>query len=472
MRISFTFLLIGVAFISKGEVSDVEMDLATPESQGVSSRGIQRWIEACEQASADGTLGGFHHGFVIVRHGKTIAEGTWAPQNTLENPHMLYSHSKSFTSTAIGFLIDEGRLDLDERVVSIFPEKSPVVMSENLRQMRVRDLLTMNVGASFTDAQRKSKDGDWVKAFLHNDIETPPGTRFKYDSGATHVLAAIAERKSGMKLMDYLGEKLFKPLGMKSPWSTTSPVGIACGGWGMNMTTRDLARFGLFLLQEGRWGGRQLLSREWIMLATSRHTWSGPIVVQAKVVGNGSDWVQGYGFQFWRCRHGAYRADGAGGQLTVVFPKENAVVSVSAGLGDMQKELNLIWEHLLPAFKDAPVEADETGLASLRKKCANLALPLDDRCEEPFPGFSGQIAERKADGWELEISGQKLSIGDGGWARTKWKFSDSNIEPLFELYGTHEIAACGHKDKDGSLVVVWHFLGGTRHGRYRCRIKE
>jgi hypothetical protein len=275
-----------------------------------------------------------------------------------------------------------------------------------------------------------------------------------------------------MKLMDYLGEKLFKPLGMESPWSTTSPVGIACGGWGMNMTTRDLARFGQFLLQEGRWSGRQLLSCEWIMLATSRHTWSGPIVVQSEVVGSGSDWAQGYGFQFWRCSHGAYRADGASGQLTVVFPKENAVVSVSAGLGDMQKELNLIWEHLLPAFKDAPVEADETGLASLRKKCANLALPLDDRCEEPFPGFSGQIAERKADGWELEISGQKLSIGDGGWARTKWKFSDSNVEPLFAFYGTHEIAACGRKDKDGSLIVVWQFLGGTRHGRYHCRIKE
>lgn len=473
MRIPFAFLLTaGMLLVSNDGASAAEMDLATPESQGVSSRDILKWIEACEQASADGSLKGFHHGFVIVRHGKTIAEGTWAPQNTLEKPHMLYSHSKSFTSTAIGFLVDEGRLDLDERVVSIFPEKLPAAVSENLRQMRVRDLLTMNVGASFTDAERKSKDGDWVKAFLHNDVETPPGTAFRYDSCATHMLAAVVERKSGMKLMDYLGEKLFKPLGMKSPWSTTSPVGIACGGWGMNMTTRDLARFGQFLLQEGCWGGRQLLSREWIMLATSRHTWSGPIVVQSKVVGSGSDWAQGYGFQFWRCRHGAYRADGAGGQLTVIFPREDAVVSVSAGLGDMQKELNLIWEHLLPAFQDSPVETDGTALVSLRNKCANLALPFDDRREEPFPGFNGQTAERKADGWELDISGQKLSIGDGGWAKTKWKFSDSNVEPLFALYGTHEIAACGQKGKDGSLTVVWHFLGGIRHGRFCCRIKE
>ena len=138
----------------------------------------------------------------------------------------------------------------------------------------------------------------------------------------------------------------------------------------------------------------------------------------------------------------------------------------------MQKELNLIWEHLLPAFKDAPVEADETGLASLRNKCAGLTLPFDDSRKEPFPGFNGQVAERKADGWEIDISGQRLAIGDGGWAKTKWKFSDSNVEPLFAFYGTHEMAAFGRKEKDGSLTVVWQFLGGIRHGRFRCRIKK
>ena len=171
MRIRFVSLLtVGMALASIGGAGGAEMDSATPESQGVSSRAIQKWIEACEQASADGSLKGFLHGFVIVRHGKTIAEGTWAPQNTLEKPHMLYSHSKSFTSTAIGFLVDEGRLDLDDRVVSIFPEKLPAAMSENLRQMRVRDLLTMNVGASFTDAEKKSKDGDWVKVDADNGV--------------------------------------------------------------------------------------------------------------------------------------------------------------------------------------------------------------------------------------------------------------------------------------------------------------
>ena len=199
------------------------LDRATPESQGVPSAAIVRWIDACERE-----IGPHHslHGFVILRHGKVIAEGTWAPYDTLNRPHMLYSHSKSFTSTAIGFLVDDGKLDLDARVLSFFPDKAPANPSDNLKALRVRDLLTMNVGASFSDAERKDINGDWVKAFLANDIEKEPGTVFKYDSCATHMLAAIVERVSGMKLMDFLKARLFDPLGMTSPWSTVSPTGI------------------------------------------------------------------------------------------------------------------------------------------------------------------------------------------------------------------------------------------------------
>ena len=152
------------------------MEKATPESQGVSSSAIIGWINACER-ELDAL-----HGFVIVRHGRVIAEGSWAPYDTLNRPHMLYSHSKSFTSTAIGLLVDDGKLDLDARVLSFFPDKAPPKASANLRSMRVRDLLTMNVGASFSDAERKDINGDWVKAFLANDIDKEPGTVFKYDS--------------------------------------------------------------------------------------------------------------------------------------------------------------------------------------------------------------------------------------------------------------------------------------------------
>ena len=440
--------------------------IAAPESQGVSSRAILRWIDACENDSATNRLCGYLHGFVIVRHGRIIAEGTWAPQDTLNEPHMLYSHSKSFTSTAVGFLVDDGRLDLDSRVVSFFPEVAPTNMSENLGQVRLRDLLTMNLGAEHTDAENDDAAGDWVKALLNNRIDHAPGTVFKYDSGATHLLAAIVERVSGKPLMAFLDERLFAPLGMKSPWSTVSPTGVACGGWGMNMTTRDLARFGQFLLQEGRWGGRQLLSREWVRLATARQTWSGGIVVQSQVIGSGSDWKQGYGFQFWRCRHGAYRADGASGQLTIVFPEQDAVVSVNAGLRDMQRELDLVWMYLLPAFGSGEIAEDADALAALRTKCAELSLPLEDKLDCEFEGMGGAAVETAEGGWVLALGSRRLHVGNGRWLVTEWKFNDANVEPLFHDCGTRKIAATGKLDGNGRLWVTWQMLGGIRHGRF------
>ena len=338
----------------------------TPESQGVSSKGISDWIDACER-ELDAV-----HGFVLMRHGRVVAEGSWAPYATLDVPHMLFSHSKSFTSTAIGFLVDDGKLDLDERVLDIFPDKAPANPSENLRQLRVRDLLTMNVGAKHTDAERDDAAGDWEKAFLANAVESRPGTVFRYDSGATYMLSAIVERRSGKRTMDFLKERLFDRIGIEKAWSTTSPSGTACGGWGMNMTTRELAKFGQLLLQGGLWEGKRLLSSEWVTLATSRQTWSGAIAVADE---DGSDWHQGYGFQFWRCRHGFFRADGANGQLTVVMPQYDAVLSVHAGLGNMQKELDLIWQYVVPAMKAEKLPEDVAAALSLKAKCAALKLP-------------------------------------------------------------------------------------------------
>ena len=232
-----------------------EMEYAKPESQGLSSRAILEWLDACERDYPAWAESGALHGFVIVLRGKTIAEGSWKPFNTLEETHMLYSHSKSFTSTAIGFLVEEGKLDLDERVAEIFPELLPAKITENFKSMRVRDLLTMNIGARWD--HKISDCDDWARTFFGKELEKQPGTGFKYDSDATYMLAAIVEKRSGEKLMDYLDKRLFKKIGIEKAWSTFSPQGIACGGWGMNMTTREMARFGLCYLQNGRWGDKR-----------------------------------------------------------------------------------------------------------------------------------------------------------------------------------------------------------------------
>ncbi|MBE6382657.1 MAG: hypothetical protein E7049_06560 [Lentisphaerae bacterium] len=468
---------------------NAEMEYATPESQGVDSQAIIGWIDACEK-TFDGGKEGSVHGFVIVRHGKTIAEGSWKPFDTLNEPHMLYSHSKSFTSTAVGFLADDGKIDIDERIADIFPEELPANPSDNLRQLRVRDLLTMNVGKK---DHLLRDDGDWVGEFLSKDFVKTPGTCFRYDSDATYMLAAIVEKRTGRKLMDFLKERMFDKIGITSAWSTTSPQGIACGGWGMNMTTRELARFGQLYLQHGTWGAERVLSPDWVALATTRHTWSGWGNVGVKALGEGTDWEQGYGFQFWRCRHGAYRADGAAGQLTVVMPECDMVVSVNAGLSDMQKELSLVWEHLLPSVKsnDAPIPENPVALAALRAKIASLEIKLpgvnyerrpgacDDRGPElhsftfkdnprGFKSFSYQLGDDNVYACMIETRAGKQHFA-AGTARSRlglWQRGLIRVDP--EAYehpgayvGEHKIASTCWYGADGAFHLKVYFTGDT-----------
>ena len=451
-----------------------EMEYATPESQGVDSQAILNWIDACEK-TFDGVKEGRIHGFVIVRHGKTIAEGSWKPFDTLNETHMLYSHSKSFTSSAVGFLVDEGKIDLDERIVDIFPDELPANPSDNLRQLRVRDLLTMNVGKK----DHLLRDGgDWVREFLSKDFGKKPGTGFRYDSDATYMLSAIVEKRTGKKLMDFLKERMFGKIGISSAWSTTSPQGIACGGWGMNMTTRDIARFGQLYLQQGRWGGEYVLSPSWVALATTRHTWSGWSNIGVKALGEGSDWEQGYGFQFWRCRHGAYRADGASGQLTVVLPECDMVVSINAGLRDMQKELALIWDNLLPGVKGSPLVAGE-ALACLRRRIDALAIPPTAGGSAGLDVFLGKTygfksnhrgiesARFEKDGGNLvcilkvPAGEQKIPVGIGEWKKGEMRFDVQDYEFLGAYVGVHKTAASAGIGADGTLSARIYLTGDT-----------
>ena len=450
------------------ETSRFFKERATPESQGVSSKAILEWIDACDAQMK------YIHGFVLVRHGKVIAEGTWAPFDTLNEPHMLYSHSKSFTSTAIGFLADEGKLDLDERIADIFADKMPTEPSQRLLQVRVRDLLSMNFGSNPNKGARSDANNpDWEKGILARPMEVAdPGRKHRYDSDATYLLSCIVERKSGKRTMEYLKEKLFDPLGMTSPWSTVSTSGTACGGWGMNMTTRDIAKFGQLLLNEGVWDGKRILSKDWVRLATSKQT--------ATSGGPESDWAQGYGFQFWRCRHGAYRADGAAGQFTIVMEDQDAVLSINAGDNDMQRSLNLVWKHILPALGPSALPEDAAAQAKLAERCASLKLPvLENKGVEgaalPASASFGRsdilnagegCLERTDSGWVLKAQGHELAIGDGKWSEIKWDFNDSNIEGAFHLVGRRRVAASGAWKDAKTLRVRWFLVGGIQKGEF------
>lgn len=280
---------------------------------------------------------------MLMRHGSVIAEHWWKPFAP-DKPHMLFSLSKSYTSTAIGLAVDEGLLSEDDTVISFFPEYITPAIEDNLRDVRIRHLLSMSTGhvEDTMPYLHRAEDGDWVRAFLSVPIEREPGTHFLYNTGATYMLSAILQRVSGETLLDYLKPRLFDPLGISNPTWQVCPRGVNTGGFGLSIRTEDIAKFGELYLRKGVWGDLQLVPSDWIDTATRSHISNGD--------GGASDWAQGYGYQFWRCRHNAYRGDGAFGQFCVVMPEQDAVLAITSGLQNMQGVLNIVWDTLLPAM--------------------------------------------------------------------------------------------------------------------------
>jgi hypothetical protein len=332
-----------------------------PEEQGITSACITSFLEAIKADHLE------LHSIMLLRHGHIVAEGWWHPYEA-QLPHMLFSLSKSFTSTAIGLAVAEGILTLDDRVVSYFPEDLPNEVSANLSAMQIRHLLMMGTGHAqdTMDSLWSQEDGNWAKAFLQAPVEFTPGTHFVYNTGATYMLSAILQKASGEKLLDYLQPRLLDPLGIHNATWETCPRGVNTGGFGLNITTEDIAKFGQLYLQRGVWNGSQLLSANWIEEATSKQISNGD--------GGDNDWIQGYGYQFWLCRHGAYRGDGAFGQYCIVLPDQDAVIAITAGLNDMQAVLNQVWRFLLPGMHSHNIPLDEPAFALLENQLKALKL--------------------------------------------------------------------------------------------------
>ncbi len=339
--------------------NSVPLPRSTPEAQGISSQAILDFVQA-----ADKNVNTFDS-FMVLRHGNVIAEGWWKP-NAADKPHILNSVSKSFTSTAVGLAIQEHKLKLKDRVLRFFPNDAPPNPSANLQAMTVRDLLTMSGGHGVEP--KAGGAGPSVKQFLAQPVPYKPGTHFLYNTMGTYVLSSIVTKATGQTTLDYLRPRLFGPLGIASPRWDTSLEGNSLGGNGLYLRTEDIAKLGQLYLQQGKWNGKQLIKRKWVQQATSKQI-ANEAEDHAKI---GPDWIEGYGFQFWRCRHNAYRADGAGGQFIVVMPDQDVVVAITADTGNMQGELNAIWDHLLPAFQSTPLPPDSAAEKKLGDAVENL----------------------------------------------------------------------------------------------------
>ena len=341
--------------------SENTLPRSSPEAEGISSTGLLAFLEAVDETVRD------LHSFMVLRHGRVVAEGWWSPYAP-EHPHALFSLSKSFTSTAIGLAVAEGRLSVDDFVASLMPDDFPAEVSEKLAAMRVRHLLTMTAGYDPETGHLMfgQPEGNWAKGFLDRPMIHMPGTHFSYRDGAAYMLSAIVQQVTGMTMLDYLQMHLFEPLGIDDATWTVCPRGINTGFTGLSLTTEGIARFGQLYLQKGVWQGQRLLSEAWVEEATQRQVSNGnnPNV----------DEEQGYGYLFWRIRHGAYRGDGAFGQFCEVLPDQDAVLAITGGKEGMEVIQDLIWEHVLPAMTAKVLPENSRAQHTLSKKLANLSI--------------------------------------------------------------------------------------------------
>lgn len=354
-------LILCAGVLVRAEDAPFTFPRSAPEAQGISSAKILAFVEAAEQ-KIDAL-----HSFMLVRHGTVVAEGWWSPYAAAE-PHMMFSLSKSFTSTAVGLAVAEGSLSIDDPVLKFFPGHAPSEPGANLRAMRVRDLLTMATGHHNEVIQNfpYNSDENVVAKFLALPVAHKPGTFFVYNTPASYVLSAIVQTVTGQSVLEYLGPRLFAPLGIQNPAWEASRQGVSMGGFGLSIRTEDIARFGELYLRKGMWNGRQLVPAAWVESATARQMSNGS--------SPSSDWEQGYGYQFWRSRHGSYRGDGAHGQFCLVLPQHDAVIAITAGTRDMGSVMNLVWDRLLPAFESGAIRPDPAAHGRLTAKLAGLTL--------------------------------------------------------------------------------------------------
>jgi CubicO group peptidase (beta-lactamase class C family) len=305
-----------------------------PTEQGVDPAAVLDFLDAVDSDPAVEV-----HSMMLLRRGHVVAEGWWAP-HTPERDRLVYSVSKSFTATALGFALDEGLVRLDDTVVSHFPELADDA-AEDAMPLTLRDLASMASGHDHDTWQDAlaSDPLEPVRGFLRRAPNRPVGQHFTYNQSCTYTLAAVIQRRSGMRLTEYLRPRLFAPLGIGEVAWQSRPAGREIGFSGLYARTEDIAKLGLLYLRRGRWDDRQLIPQWYVDEATS--------VRVATPAEPTADWRQGYGYQFWISRHG-FRADGAFGQFALVLPEQDVVVALTAGTEATQELLDHVWRHLLP----------------------------------------------------------------------------------------------------------------------------
>lgn len=369
------------------------------------------------------------HGLVVLRDGAVVADLARAPYDA-HRLQLVYSVSKTFTACAVGLAEAEGLLRLDERLVEVFPEAAHLA-GPRAASLTLHDVLTMSTGhTADTLVWRGAGLASFPAEFLAAEPPREPGSWFVYNSGATLMAALAVQRRTGLRLLDYLRPRLLDPVGIgDAAWSGSD--GLDAGYSGLHVSTEAVARLGELLRLDGVWAGGRVLPEGWVDRMTTAH------VDTTRAADASVDWRQGYGYQVWRCRHDAYRADGAWGQFSVVVPAARLVVAVTSCSTDTQALLDAVWEELLPHLTDTPLPASSDAPGAPVEPAAALpplpaprpapgAAPGGDgpweHVHEPapqHPALRSVAVARAGSGWRLTVDdGEPLTLpcGDGAWS--------------------------------------------------------
>ncbi|NSW90921.1 MAG: serine hydrolase [Firmicutes bacterium] len=330
----------------------------SPESLGIPSSAILNFLERIDRQQT------CMHGFLILRKGQIAAEGYWAPYSE-NSMHRMYSVSKSFVSLAIGLMVDEGKLKLEDKVVQFFEDKAPQDIHPYLAQATVRDLLMMATPHSTNSYTRH--DDDWAATFFNKKPSHPPGTIFSYDTAATVILNTIVERISGVPFLEYMRDKLLDPIGFsKDAWCIKTPEGTSWGGSGVICKLKDMAKLAYVCMNKGRWNDEQLISEEYISAATS------------KQIDNSLTGRDGYGYQIWMERENGFAFRGMGSQLAFCYPNKElifACISDTQGAGPTGEGIvDSFYEEIYNKISDSPLPEDTEGYNKLKEKIKTLKI--------------------------------------------------------------------------------------------------
>lgn len=414
------------------------LQTATPESCGIHSKDITNFVKAmcCPKENQE------THSFMLIRHGKIVFEGYFAPYHK-DVEHTLYSVSKSFASIAIGYLVEEGKISIEDNICDYFPELLTDGINPENKKIKIKDLLSMSFGqkggAVHDTSTSKPQNDAMLYDFFYREKDIECGKEFRYDSFGTYMLSALIKKLTGENITEYITPKLFKPLGIESPYYVKDEIGISIGYAGMRLKMKDLAKVGLTLLNKGKFDGQQIIPEKWVSTMTQKHIDTPDVVT-------GEDWQEGYCYQLWRGRYNTFRLCGAYGQMCAVMPDYDAVLVVFSGYenNNLAYILKSFYENVMFKMEDKPIEENPEEYKEMQEVISNLKLTSSFSSNSPIEQF---------------INGKRFEIEKrGGYYAVEFNFSgDTVTTTLISDSGNFEFKSGFNKEVFGKVCGT-HFL--------------